>query len=370
MQGAYWPGIDRITTMLDGYGEVLPLGGGSSLSRLAEYGLPAEGREVSTTETMVSQISGLGQSSISYNFEGLIGPIGPIGRPGPPGVGITSYTGGYIPVDDSALTSDVPFTTGITFSDNGAGRVTWTTGTLRYKGTDYVISPQPVGNTHKYIYWDLNSLNTQFITTDTLADVLGADKWAMCYNDGGTPYPSSAHKILHGGYIEASTIDTVHLNAAAVTTDKIQANAITTSKILAGNIVAASIQAKAIQTDKINELSVTTPKINNYATTRSASDTDHNVSMTSFGNPLFAMGSVIFHHEGGIAHGIIWNLDINGVKFDYGGAASGITQDINPVSLMGVTTSGSGPVTATIEFVGTNWSITSASIYMQEHLGK
>jgi hypothetical protein len=136
----------------------------------------------------------------------------------------------------------VPFTNGITFSDNGAGRVAWTTGTLTYKGTNYTISAEATGDTNQFIYWDLNSANTTFKTSNTLADALGADKWAMCYNATGTPYPSSAYKILHGGYIEASTIDTVHLNALSITTakinnldvtnDKLATNAVSNPKIL------------------------------------------------------------------------------------------------------------------------------------------
>jgi len=232
LQGVFIPGVD-LSTKVDGFGQVNVLGGGPSVSRYDGYGVQSEPAEASSValDAMYSTISGMGQSNITYNFEGLLGPQGPPGPAGPPGIGITNYIGGTIPVDTNTIVADVPLTNGIVFSDGGGGVVTWTTGTLRYKGTDYTIAAEDTGDTNAYIYWDLNSNNTTFKTTATLADALGADKWAMCYNDGGTPYPAYSNKILHGGYIEASTIDTVNLNALSITTEKINNLDVTTGKI-------------------------------------------------------------------------------------------------------------------------------------------
>lgn len=371
LQGAYWPGIDRMNTMLDGYGETLPLGGGSSLSRVSAYGLPAEGDIGAAFNTMVSQISGISQSSITYNFEGLLGPQGGPGPPGPPGIGITNYIGGTIPVDTQAVTSDVPFTNGIDFSDNGGGTIAWTSGILRYKGVDHVISAEATGDTNAYIYWDLNSANTTFKTTATLADTLGADRWAMCYNDAGTPYPSSAYKILHGGYIEASTIDTVHLNALAITTAKIAAGAVTATEIEALTITAAEIKADAITTSKINGLAVGTTEIANEATTITVSDTDENVTITSLGNPVVGIGSAVFEHSGTNLDTVFYHLEIDGVEFDHGSYSTNINSYQHNATMLGIHTPGAGD--AVVEIVisnGPNWSIDSAQVYATEGKGK
>jgi hypothetical protein len=117
----------------------------------------------------------------------------------------------------------MPVTTGIVFTKDGSN-VTWTTGNLKYKGVDYTIDVEVTGDTNKYIYWDLNSANTTFKTTNTLTDITStpADKWMMCYNDAGTPYPALANKIVHGGIIQAKTITADEIFAGTITFDELR----------------------------------------------------------------------------------------------------------------------------------------------------
>lgn len=233
LTGNFIPAID-IPQLIDARGLVVPWGGGLMARRFADLG------EITAGPTQAEQIAEMAAAMISpsqivnYNFEGLIGPAGPMGQPGPPGVGVSIP--GQPGVSGTAITADMPITRGITFADAGAGKVTWSTGTLRYKGVDYTIAVEATGDTNEYIYWDKDSTPTSFLTTATLANVIGLDKWLMCYNDGGTPQLASQNKVLHGGYIKASTIDTVNLNALSITTAKINNLDVTTGKVAANAI--------------------------------------------------------------------------------------------------------------------------------------
>jgi len=165
-------------------------------------------------------------------------------------------------------------------SGAGTAKVLWTTGVLRYKGIEYTIASEITGDTNKYIYWDLDSSNTTFKTTNTLADILGADKWAMCYNDGGTPYPAAGNKIMHGGIIEADTIDTVHLNALSITTEKINGLAVETEKI-------------ADDATKVYETAYTAGSINLQVQTEVTVQT---LTYTSLGGMTQIFGSMMWHY--------------------------------------------------------------------------
>lgn len=230
LTGNFIPAIDT-PLLINAMGLVVPWGGGLMARRFADLG------EIAAAPAQAEQIAEMAAAMISpsqiinYNFEGLIGPPGIMGPPGPPGIGVT--VPGQPGVSGTAITADMPITRGITFADGGGGKVTWSTGTLRYKGVDYTIAAEGTGDTNEYIYWDKDSTPTSFLTTATLATVIGLDKWLMCYNDSGTPQLAHQNKIIHGGYIKASTIDTINLNALSITTAKINNLDVTTGKIAA-----------------------------------------------------------------------------------------------------------------------------------------
>lgn len=234
LTGEFLPAIDK-WSFVGGLGMKVPWGAGSTIresmmsnpeSLFAEVKIP----ETQQMMALVNSILPAGITNYNYYFEGLIGPQGIPGPPGPQGIGITNYVGGA-GTPSSALASDVPETSGIVFTQSGSN-VIWTAGTLRYKGVVYSITAEATGDINKYIYWDKDDVNTTFKTTNTLATAMGADKWIMCYNDGGVPYVASANKVLHAGILEASTIDTIHLNAQSVTTAKINDEDVTTGKLI------------------------------------------------------------------------------------------------------------------------------------------
>lgn len=233
LTGEFIPAIDQ-GFYSGGLGIVVPWGGGqtvresmlNSMDAVVAGGKTPEAQQMSA---LMNAILPTGITNYNYFFEGLIGPPGNPGPPGPQGIGITSYIGGA-GTPSTALVADVPFTNGITFTKSGSN-VVWTAGTLRYKGTTYSISAEATGDTNKYIYWDKDTTPTTFLTTNTLATAMGADKWIMCYNDAGDPYPATSNKVFHAGIIEASTIDTIHINANAITANEIFANTITYNEL-------------------------------------------------------------------------------------------------------------------------------------------
>jgi len=116
-------------------------------------------------------------------------------------------------------TMDIPITHNLLWSGNDIDTVSWSRsdldsggGTpilLTYKGITYEITAD--NTTNKYIYWDKNDNNNTFKSTGTLANTIGADKWLMCYNDGGKEYPAWGRPVIHGGLIQASTVTANHI---------------------------------------------------------------------------------------------------------------------------------------------------------------
>ncbi len=227
--GGYYPSIDQ--QMINGLGLNIPWGGGSN-QRISVSPVGGVSLEPQSDMNRLLDIMAVAMPTgdvINYSFEGLVGPQGIPGPPGPPAVGAVAAGLEYdfgTAIPSSEPTVDVPTTNGITFSQSGSN-VTWTTGTLRYKGIDYTIAVEATGDTNKYIYWDLNSLNTTLKTTNTLGDATGTDRWVMCYNDSGVPYPSASNKVLHGGLVQASTITATQILANTLTANEIFANTIT-----------------------------------------------------------------------------------------------------------------------------------------------
>lgn len=122
-------------------------------------------------------------------------------------------------------TMDKPVTTNLTWSGNSVDTASWAKddGTnpilLTYKGVTYEITADSTTNT--YIYWDKNSSNNTFKTTNTLANAIGADKWLMAVNDSGTAYPAWGMPVIHAGIVQASTLDAISANLGSITSGTI-----------------------------------------------------------------------------------------------------------------------------------------------------
>jgi len=139
------------------------------------------------------------------------------------------------------------------FSNNSpsAGYVSWSSFKIKYQGSEYTVAANSSGTNAALVYWDANDTPTSLKTTTSLATAIGAGKFLVGTNDGGTFYPAQFCKVLHGGLITAGTIVGDHIAATTIT--------------------AAKIAANAIETDKINGQAVTTPKIADGATTSAKS---------------------------------------------------------------------------------------------------
>lgn len=190
------------------------------------------------------------------------------------------------------FTADYPIPTGFTWGTS-VSDITWTAGTIQYKGTDFSISSGSTSSGNEYVYWDFDNLNTTFQDTDDLGTVVAADAWVIQHNDGGTPTPVNGFKIIHGGLIQADTITANQIDANTITADQIAANTISADNMAANSITAANaaiadaaitsakIGNLEVKTANIQDLTVQTLKIDNNATRIYEFATDSSQSLTT-----------------------------------------------------------------------------------------
>lgn len=96
LDGDYVSGIDN-PVATDGFGLVIPLGGGTTTRRYSDYGITSA--EATSEQSQLSDLTRLVSTgdNITYNLEGLLGPQGEKGDKGDPGqiiiqnIGSTNY---------------------------------------------------------------------------------------------------------------------------------------------------------------------------------------------------------------------------------------------------------------------------------------
>jgi hypothetical protein len=143
---------------------------------------------------------------------------------------------------------DVPMTRGINYTvDTGA--LFWTTGKLWYEGTEYTIAAEETGTAHAFIYWDKDS-PTVFQHSDT-APALDDDVWLMAYFDGTDVYSAFAQKIIHGGLIQADSIE-----ASKLSVDSLSAITANMGTVTSGTMQTAASGKRIVVSGTNNNLSL------------------------------------------------------------------------------------------------------------------
>jgi hypothetical protein len=208
--GNFYPAIDQRAS--SGLGLQVPWGGGILMrSAVPPQEVGSNGQDTSSMMSLVTSMAAARAPITNYNFQGLIGPQGSPGPAGPPGLGGLGGIGSYS--SPLANISYPIWSSAIQFSSNSpdVGKVSWTAGSLRYADTTYNIAALATGTTDSYIYWDSNSGSTAFKTTDDLSVASADGCFVVCYNLGGTAYVVQTGKMIIGGMIADSTVDTAQL---------------------------------------------------------------------------------------------------------------------------------------------------------------
>lgn len=141
---------------------------------------------------------------------------------------------------------DVPMTSGINYTVAG-GKVTWTTGKLWYEDAEYTIAAETTGTAHAFIYWDKDS-PTVFQHSDT-APALDDDVWVMAYFDGTNVSGAYAQKIIHGGLIQADSIE-----ASKLSVDQLSAISADLGTVTSGTMQTATTGQRVVVDGSANTL--------------------------------------------------------------------------------------------------------------------
>jgi len=132
--------------------------------------------------------------------------------------------------------------TGCSFSNDTptTNDVTWTAGTITYKGSDYAISG--TNTSDRYLWWEFGE--SSFTTSDNNPS-LDFDDVMIGINIEGTFITSFRSTKMHGGQIVTDSITAIQIAAGAITADQIDANAVTADKILANAITTSKLGLNA-----------------------------------------------------------------------------------------------------------------------------
>ena len=119
---------------------------------------------------------------------------------------------------------DIPLIKDIVFSFaeiEGERSIVWTAGTVRYAGTDYTVSASESSAVKEStsVYIDLSSLSEPTVLgVYTNNEYIDPIKWTLATRIGVNVYTVLQSPIIHGGFIQANSIQTAQLHTNAVTT--------------------------------------------------------------------------------------------------------------------------------------------------------
>jgi hypothetical protein len=139
--------------------------------------------------------------------------------------------------------TDTPVYSGIVFSDDLVNKqVSWTAGTIYYKGTGYAITAGSSG-TPKYVYWDQGGSPTTFNASDTLADGVGPHKFIRCVNDNGVAHVIGEGELYWGEMLVTETLSALSAQLGDVVAGSLNGTQIT------GGIIRTATSGKRLVMD-------------------------------------------------------------------------------------------------------------------------
>jgi len=172
LNGIFIQGLDQ-PDIIDGFGEIIPFGGGSTARKYFDYGVSAE---VSRQNTMFNDLASAlipGQGGgTSYDFDGLIGPQGPIGPPGPPG--ITTFL--TVPYNSNFLTALPDVLAQINQLGTAADKMLYTSAATEFRNFVWAATDIEAG---------VSSWNESGINTDASFFIIAANDGIYVSTDGG-----------------------------------------------------------------------------------------------------------------------------------------------------------------------------------------
>ena len=172
-------------------------------------------------------------------------------------------------IAETTLTADIPLPSGIVYSSeldlnpsvftlnpSNLYVVSWSSGTIQYKGVTYNISGGETTELRKFVFWDPNFLNTEFQTTDILDEILVAKAWVMAVVDNGIVFPTFGVRSLHAGVLRADTVLAEHISVDSLAAINADLGTITAGNISALSLDADSITAGTILADRIEAATI------------------------------------------------------------------------------------------------------------------
>jgi len=122
--------------------------------------------------------------------------------------GVTEWTG-PVRLEASSISFTIPQMSGFEWEVDGEGVPKWSAGTITFDGTEYSIAAWDTGDStadSKGIYW-LNTAGNREKFSAVETPTIVANRWYMAYFDGTSITPAVQSNILHGGLIQAHSID-------------------------------------------------------------------------------------------------------------------------------------------------------------------
>lgn len=177
-----------------------------------------------------------------------------------------------------------------TDNDDAAGKVSWTSFKLKYKGTAYTVAADSAGSANAYFYWDI-SAPTVITTTATKSATIGVGKFFVGWNNAGTFSPTNFQKIITAGHVSVTSLAALGITVVNADIGNLAVKAANIDNLAVTN---AQIANLTIGPGQLASLAAQTAKIANSATKIWNSAAGSSVAHTTAGGSIELLGSVTF----------------------------------------------------------------------------